>query len=343
MRCRSALLASAIAGFAVTAAAGGRYLAGEPGSWSKWNFRTYEFSTKLASRDEANALGEQLRSLDEILRRTPPADQPVGYRCESWGTGATHMNDVPGRPKLAEMPLWGGVTFGAFALFEYERNGQWIRDKGGETELMTFTVNNLQPRLLSHDQIPDDWRDLNTDAFLIPEQTGTVGSFPRYGDYIVIKKKPDPLWLPLSMDTALRLSAESARKSLRAAEESKYSTTENRRQLADVANRLDARIAALSAADRTAAACWIRDYQMPIEDRIQKVGSARCIPVGIPNWKFFDLRLPRSAPQVVLVTSIGRCYEPARLGKPDEVAGGCSVNRAILEAIDRQALMNWLR
>lgn len=339
MKVGNLALAIVLAGLAGdTCAGGGRYLTNEPGTWAAWNFRTYEFSTKLsgATREDARALGEQLHGLEEILRRTPPASRPVGYRCEAWGTGATYMVDVPGRPRLTHMPLKGGVTFGAFALFEYERNGQWIRDKGGETQLMTFTVNNLSPRLLSHDQIPDEWRELTTDAFLIPEQTGTVGGFPRYGDYIVIKKKPDPIWLPLSVDTALRLSAESAKKSLRVAQEMK-SPSDQQQKWADAAARLEARIAGLSAADRVAAACWTRDYMMAMEDRVQRVGSPNCKPLAIPNWGVFDLRLPRSTPQVILVTDIGRCYE----GRQDGI-GGCTVNRPMLEAIDHQALMNWL-
>jgi hypothetical protein len=318
----------------------GRYLTDEPGSWSAWNFRTYEFSTRLsgATHEDARALGEWLRGLDEILRRTPPAARPVGFRCESWGTGATYMYDVPGRPRLTQMPLQGGVTFGAFALFEYKRDGKWIRDKGGETQLMSFAVNNLEPRVLGNEQIPDDWKGLTTDAFIVPEQTGTVAGFPRYVNYIVIKKKAAPIWLPLSLDAALRLSAEAAKKSLRAAQETKFPIAGQAQKLAEVVARVEARIAALSPEDRQAAACWIRDYRMPMADRVQKADTPGCLPVATPNWAFFDLRLPRSAPQVVLVTGIGRCYE----GKQDGI-GGCQVNRPLLESLDRQALMNWLQ
>jgi hypothetical protein len=337
MSVKSVVFAIALVGFAGCARA--TDLSKEPGRWSAWNFRTYVYSEERAglTRDDTRALGAQLKVLDDLIRRTPPAAQPIGFSCQSWGTGETYMVDIPGRPTITQLPIKGGVTFGAFHIFEYERNGKKIREDGGETQLMTFEVNNLEPRRLSNDQIPDEWRELPTDAFLMPEQTGTVAGFPRYGDYILIKRKADPIWLPMSMEAALRLTTESAKQKAASAREMKARPDYQQKLDATVA-KLEARIAGLSPADRGAPACWVNSSLPPIDERVQKSPSQGCTPVVVPNWGFFDLKLPRSTPQVVLVTSIGRCYQ----GRQDSSVGGCTVNRKLLEALDRQALMNWL-
>lgn len=72
------------------------------------------------------------------------------------------------------------------------------------------------------------------------------------------------------------------------------------------------RLAALTPADATRQACLLAAvsqeglYQM--KGMIQVSGSAPgCAELVTENWDYFDAKLPRVAPQVLLVRSIGRC------------------------------------
>lgn len=53
-------------------------------------------------------------------------------------------------------------------------------------------------------RIPD-WIGRGDEAFLEPPAKGEVAGFPRYGDILVIKKNPEPLWAPVTMETAIGL------------------------------------------------------------------------------------------------------------------------------------------
>ena len=71
------------------------------------------------------------------------------------------------------MPLPGGFTFGAFPIFEYQRNGKTIREDTGETALQQFIVNQIGPSLIDNRGVPD-WGPLDTDAFLQPRRRVTM-------------------------------------------------------------------------------------------------------------------------------------------------------------------------
>jgi hypothetical protein len=57
------------------------------------------------------------------------------------------------------------------------------------------------------------------------------------------------------------------------------------------------------------------------------------------NWAVFDPALPRSAPQILVIGHFSGCLD----GPKPIHAGGCAANRRLLESIDRQALLAWLR
>jgi len=49
------------------------------------------------------------------------------------------------------------------------------------------------------------WRDVDTDGVLQPKALGEIAGLPRYGEVLVLKKNPKPLWSPVTTEAALTL------------------------------------------------------------------------------------------------------------------------------------------
>ena len=297
------------------------------------------------------------------------------------------------------MPLAGALTFGAFPIFEYERGGKTIREDTGETLLMGFHVNQIQPWLIRGEVI-HDWNDLDTDVFVQPQATGEAAGYPRYGDIIVIKKNPAPLWTPVTLEAALRITAAAQQRELERQQEAVASfrtRLENLRDpvkraakwegyrkfapqmpnpaayLADMEkaekiedasivselspeggtmkgflgaeralNDTNAWIASLSPADRTAPACYAK-AGTSLRSRFRSGAAPGCGPIVRPNWQYFNKALPRSAPQLIIVDKIVECFDKTPASASKDHPAGCPANRKLLETMDKQAVLDWLR
>jgi hypothetical protein len=69
-----------------------------------------------------------------------------------------------------------------------------------------------------------------------------------------------------------------------------------------------------------------------------------CLPLVRPNWQYFNKALPGSAPQLIVVNANAQCFDKT----PDPTVrntpgGGCAANRQLIHALDRQAVLDWLR
>ena len=344
------LLAFALAlALASSARAEVKYLTDEAGRWSQWEFSADGSSraSYAAAKADVAAFEGRLVALDAIIRRAPAVARPVGFMARSWGHLDSYAKVGPEQPKGLSLPLGGSVTFGAFAILEYQRGGKTVRDVGGETQLLDLAVNSLQPAFLGARRTPYEWNGVDTDAFLQPASSGAVAGFPRFEDLIVIKKRPEPIWVPVSMEAALRLVS-TARKNdvvplkehLAAAKPGQRvesSTRELQRLEGEIAS-IEAFIASLAPKDRAAAACY--DSQGDSwRTHFRASPSTGCVPLVRPNWAFFDRRLPRSAPQVLIVSQVARCFPE----KPSSMTAGCPVNLRLLETVDRRALIDWLQ
>jgi hypothetical protein len=100
-----------------------------------------------------------------------------------------------------------------------------------------------------------------------------------------------------------------------------------------------AALAALSAADRVAPACYARERATALA-RFRRDPDGTCIAIVRPNWKLFNPALSRSAPQVLVIGHFERCLNSTQ---PASNQGGCTANRKLLEAIDKRALLAWLQ
>jgi len=315
------------------------YLVNEPGRWSAWKFRAEPFTRRAygASGADLTAFEAELRALDALIRRASAVAHPVGFSAQTWGNLSGYAAQAPGQPKGDELPLGGGLTFGAFSIFSYERNGKTIREDGGETELLQFVVNDIQPPVLDGRVRPYEWEDVDTDAFVQPQEKDAVSGFPRYGNIIVIKKRPAPVWVPVPVEQALRLVIAAEQKKRRYLVETHGSEAAIKRIEEKIAS-VEAHIASLRPEDRGAPSCWTARGNGGWGQRFQIGAGPDCRPLVRPNWEYFDRRLPRSTPQVLVIFDVARCYEGRQVERP----GGCATNRRLLDTIDRQALLDWL-
>jgi hypothetical protein len=105
---------------------------------------------------------------------------------------------------------------------------------------------------------------------------------------------------------------------------------------------VDAMIAALSPDARNAPSCYDqRASRLADRFRVLAGPPASCRPLVRPNPDYFDAKLPRSSPQVVMLSMFTRCLQPDAL-KVTTPRGGCVINRALVESMDWDAVRAWL-
>jgi hypothetical protein len=400
------VLAAAVAG-AVPVWPQSRSLPEAPGTWKPWKPFAATASTRQdqgATPALVKAFEAELLALNAILRRAPGVMSPVGFSVETWGnlTGYHVAEHAPGQPIGTAMPLAGGLTFGAFPIFEYERNGKTIREDTGETALQQFFVNQIGRGIIDRGNVAE-WGPVDRDAFLMPLPQGEIAGLPRYGDGLVIARDPAALWTPLSHRGALDLvvkarqlevsnvqesvDAYTARlalvrdptwraKRLQVAQQDATAmpdpqgfvkrieetmrieeaslvkelapTTGSGKRLIDARRALSEVtdwIAELSPAELATGACYAENAAA-FRARFRTVPSAGCHPLVRPNYAYFNKALPRSAPQVVIITPITRCFDTANKYNREANSSspaGCRANRALIETLDQDAMRAWLR
>jgi hypothetical protein len=384
-----------------------RSLPEAPGTWKPWK----PFAATPVSRQEQSAtpalvkaFESELLALHAILRRAPAVATPVGFSVETWGhlAGYHVAEHAPGQPAGAALPLAGALTFGAFPIFEYERNGKTIREDTGETALQQFLVNQIGPGVIDRGNVAE-WGSLDRDAFLQPLPLGEIAGLPRYGDGLVIARDPAALWTPLSRRGALDLVVKVRELEVRGVQQNVDAVTarlavvrdpawratrlkeaakaaaamadpqafvkqieesirieeatlvtelaptsgagkallEARRALSDVTDW----IAELSPAELAAPACYA-EKGATFRAKFGAAGSAGCHPLVRPNYSYFNKALPRSAPQVVIITPITRCFNTADTFNREANSpspAGCRANRSLIETLDKDALRAWVR
>jgi len=372
-----------------------RYVTDQPGVWRPWNMTAIPSARaeRGATPAELKAFEAKLIELSGIARAVPAIGQPVGFTGQIWGSLAGYYQN-PGQPAGKQLPLVGSMDFGAFAIYEYERDGKTVRTDKGETTLVLFVVNDLQSIRRSR---PVEWEQQETDAVLMPAATGAIAGFPLISGNIVVKKNPKPLTVPLSLEQALQLvlpnrvsALESARNSLaiqqadlaewqtpakRAERKKGYreasdlmkdngqfaqqmeaeeveieaamkailepngSPAQSVREAEQGLKEVQAMLASLSPAEAAGPGCY-DEAGSGLSQRFLPAGAASCVPLVRPNWDYFDPRLPRSAPQLIVVSGYDECLNSRNSteGKP----WGCAANRKLLEGLDWPAILNWL-
>jgi hypothetical protein len=181
-----------------------RYRPTETGPWRPWHFTASDSARQShsATAAEVQAFQVRLQELAAILKRAPGVTPPIGFAGELWGSLNSHDPATgPGRG----VPLAGILSFGAFPLIEFTRNGKLINEdlKGGETELLQFHVNSIGGQMYGTSR-PDGWGDTELDVFVEPATGAPVAGLSRIGDVLVVRKNQKPLWVPFSVADALK-------------------------------------------------------------------------------------------------------------------------------------------
>lgn len=100
-------------------------------------------------------------------------------------------------------------------------------------------------------------------------------------------------------------------------------------------------LAALSQEARTAAACYdATATTLSLRFRVAVDAPPSCRALVRPNWAYFDPKLPRSAPQVVMLGLFTRCLSADSMKETNP--SGCVVNRKLVETLDWDAVLAWL-
>jgi hypothetical protein len=379
-----------------------RYRPTELGPWRPWSFTAIASARQArgASADEVQAFQARLQELGAIVKRAPAVAQPMGFAAELWGNLDGYGPPVPGEPAGAAVPLAGSLSFGAFPLIEFMRNGRLMNEdmKGGETQLLRFTMNRID-RSIYTASTPGEWRSQEAEGFTEPKSGEATSGLDRINDLYVLARHDKPLWVPLSLEAALspviaerraqfdnrrntyaKAQAEFAEwqtpaaRALRRADwqraakilpdgpeflanaESSDREIEamNRERLApggpDEQQVKEAErelreaeqvLAGLGPDQRRVPACYDRDSPALASRLRPRAGApAACVPLVKPNWDYFDPKLPRSAPQVLMVEGFTRCLSAQ--SRTDTTRGGCVINRELLASMDWDAVRAWL-
>lgn len=379
-----------------------RFRPTEPGPWRPWSFTAIASArtARGASAADVAAFQSRLQELGAILKRAPAVAQPIGFAAEIWGNLDGYGPPAPGQPEGRAVPLAGGLSFGAFPLLEFTRNGRLVNEdmKGGETQLLRFVVNEIGADMYATSR-PLDWNSQDIEGFFEPEVGQAVAGLPRLGEAFVVKKNPSPLWVPLPLSAALqpviadrRAEFESRRDQYtkQVAEFAEWQTPAKRtarradwqRTAAALPNgaeflanmersdreieaatrerlapggpgetgvrsaerdfrAVESALSALTDEGRNAPSCYDeRARDLGSRFRARAGAPASCRALVKPNWAYFDPRLPRAAPQVVMIASFTRCLTPE--SRAETSRGGCVINRALVESMDWDAVRAWL-
>jgi hypothetical protein len=186
-----------------------RYRPTDNGPWRPWHFTAIPTArqNRGATAAELQAWQSRLQELAAIVRRAPAVAQPVGFAAEVWGNLDGYGPPAPGEPSGARLPLAGSLSFGAFPLIEFMRNGKLMNEdlKGGETELLHFTVNHIE-RGMFQQSMPMEWSGEDAVGFVEPKTRETVAGLTRIDDVLVLvsdRNKARPLWTPLTLEEAM--------------------------------------------------------------------------------------------------------------------------------------------
>jgi hypothetical protein len=101
-------------------------------------------------------------------------------------------------------------------------------------------------------------------------------------------------------------------------------------------------VKALSPDAQRAPSCYDRGAGR-LADRFRALAGApaSCRALVRPNADYFDAKLPRSSPQVLMISAFTRCLRPESIAATAP-RGGCVINRALVDTMDWDAVRAWL-
>jgi hypothetical protein len=387
-----------------------RYLPDKPGFWQPLRYLGEHGAGATAA--EAQQITANLKAIQAVLMETPIGTSPVGF----YYLPAPMWTSVRGNH-----PILQGLGIYPLTFMEFRKNGVWMLDMHGETAGIEYSLNLLSDieRVCSKvfDETGPD--GVQRPIYLAPPKVGSLGGFPIYGDTLFIARPGRALFVPITVQRALKAAlvvyasnrdgaerellerkkrnlefkandADDYEKKelekfekqwgyLRATDVKDYE--EHKRQwMAPVLrqrveheaaaappvrgnkdsewyfNAIDSyanaqkRLASLSAEEASAPACYKPlDLRLPYAMRgevYRYTGAPDCLPMVVTNPDYYDRTLPRTAPQLMTVTSITRCVHPNgntfALPSGAVSTGGCAVHARMWQQVNWQRLADIL-
>ena len=154
-------------------------------------------------------------------------------------------------------------------------------------------------------------------------------------------KMPNPDAFVAQMEAADRIEEESLLREIGPTAGTGKGLADARRALAEVTTW----IAELSPAERDAPSCYAESSK-GLRGRFRTSLGGACVAIVRPNYQYFNSALPRSAPQVLTITPVARCFDTANKYNAEansKSPAGCRANRALVETMDKDAIRAWLR
>ena len=389
-----------------------RYLPDKPGFWQPQRYMAEQDHGAGATAAELQQINSNLKAIQAVLMATPTGTNPVGFYffpAPMWmSSGRTQ-------------PILQGLHIYPLAFVEFRKQGVWTLDMHGETSGVGYSLNNLSEidRVSSKVFEETGPNGAPHPIYTLPAELRSIGGFPVYGDTLFITRPGRELFVPVSVEHALKAAMpvyaqnrdaadheigerKKRNQDFKANEADAYEQKElakfekqwgylratdakdyeehKRQWMAPVLrerqdheaaaappvrgnkdsewyfNAIDGyanaqkRLASLSPEEAASPACFEAvDLRLPYAMRGEirrSAGNPACLPLLETNPKYYDRTLPRTAPQLMTVSSITRCVTigSAKLVPTavDTSGGGCPVHAKMWEELNWQKLADIL-
>ena len=151
------LVVVAAAAGAVPLSSQTRSLPDAPGTWKPWK----PFTATAAPRQQQAATPALVKAFEaellalNAIRAGHRRSRPRRLQRRNLGQPGVIPCARPGARTAGRLPLAGGLTFGAFPIFEYHADGKTVREDTGETALQLFLVNQIGSGVIDRGNVPD--------------------------------------------------------------------------------------------------------------------------------------------------------------------------------------------
>jgi len=386
-----------------------RYLPDKPGFWQPRRYMSEQDHGAGATAAERQQIDANLNAIQAVLMATPTGTNPVGFYFFPAPMWMSHGRTQPILQGLGVYPL---------AFVEFRKQGVWTLDMHGETSGVEYSLNNLSEIERVSSKVFEETRPNGAQhlIYTLLTEVHSLGGFPVYGDTLFITRPGRELFVPVSVEHALKAAMPVYAKNRDSAEHEvadrkhrshdfngdEYEQKElagfekqfgylqatdlkdyeerkrqwmvpvlrQRHEQESLAappvrgnpdsewyfNAIDEyanaqqRLASLSSEEASSPACFAAiDIRLPYTMRGEirsSTGDPACLPLVETNPNYYDRTLPRTAPQLLTVTSITRCV---KLGDAmlvptaiDIEGGGCPVHAKMWQEMDWQKLADIL-
>ncbi len=290
-----------------------------PEEWQPWKMELnpYRIKSYGATSAEAKTFEQKLRSIAAVVNQAPVLNPPLGCSPRLAPFLSSAYNE--GKPAAKHEPLHGYLLLGCFRMQEVTRkkNGATVKERAiGETRQSSIYINSAGS-LTPGDAV---WYDEGTNGadpmsmvFEQPEQIGMHGGLPVYdsidrskgknkgrGILLISRKNIEP-YLPVNRERFLKALIHTYR----------LKREVNSRQL-DIYTR---QLAELTPTERGEQACLRNDQTTGWLNEVVAVGTTTCAPIVRVNPALFEPRLPRTTPQLAVVTEFMGTENSGHLNK----------------------------